>query len=276
VLRSDGTALLAGTNGTVAAADFSSSSRLSCVVDPADYVQLSTVAPGQLLTLFGTDLAPTTPFIPPTGVAASTASFGVYFNGIPAPILYSAAQQVNVQVPYEIAGQTTVQMQVIDQQTPLPVSETLTLGVLERQPAVFLTTAASGGLFPGYTICNGAMALGAAAVALNADGSLNDCTNPAAAGSVVTILIDGLGPVTPALATGTIAAAPPVSLTPGVVVLDPDLASTTLSVPGAITGVAQVQFQLPNGLALGPYAVTPTLAGTPLRERLILIWTRPD
>ena len=51
VLRSDGTALLAGTNGTVAAADFSSSSRLSCVVDPADYVQLSTVAPGQLLTL---------------------------------------------------------------------------------------------------------------------------------------------------------------------------------------------------------------------------------
>jgi uncharacterized protein (TIGR03437 family) len=277
-LRSDGTLLLAGTNGTVAAADFSSSSRLSCVVDPADYVQLSTVAPGQLLTLFGTDLAPAAPFIPPTGVAASTASFGVYFNGIPAPILYSDAQQVNVQVPYEIAGQTTVQMQVIDEQTPLPVSETLTLGVLQRQPAVFLTAAASGSLFPGYTVCNGAMALGASAVALNADGSLNDCTNPAAAGSIVTILIDGLGPVTPALGTGTIAAAPPVSLTPGVV-LNPDLGSilsTTLSVPGAIAGVAQVQFQLPKGLALGPYAVTPTLAGTPLRERLILIWTRPD
>jgi len=279
VLRSDGTALLAGTNGTVAAADFSSSSRLSCVVDPADYVQLSTVAPGQLLTLFGTDLAPTTPFIPPTGVAASTASFGVYFNGIPAPILYSAAQQVNVQVPYEIAGQTSVQMQVVDQRTPLPTAETLTLGVVERQAAVFLTAAASGSLFPGYTVCNGAMALGSAAVALNADGSLNDCNNPAAAGSVVTILIDGLGPVTPALVTGTIAAAPPVFLTPGVVVLDPDLGpipSTTLSVPGAIAGVAQVQVQLPKGLALGPYALTPTLAGIPLRERLILIWTRPD
>jgi hypothetical protein len=49
-----------------------------------------------------------------------------------------------------------------------------------------------------------------------------------------------------------------------------------LSVPGAIAGVAQVQVQLPKGLALGPYALTPTLAGIPLRERLILIWTRPD
>ena len=97
--------------------------------------------------------------------------------------------------------------------------------------------------------------------------------------SVVTILIDGLGPVTPALLTGTIAAAPPVALTPGVVVLDPNLApipSTTLSIPGAIAGVAQVQVQLPKGLSLGPYALTPTLAGTPLRERLILVWTRPE
>jgi uncharacterized protein (TIGR03437 family) len=151
--------------------------------------------------------------------------------------------------------------------------------LLPALPAVFLTAAASGSLFPGYTLCNGAMALGASAVALNADGSLNDCTNPTPAGSPVTILIDGLGPVTPALASGTIAAAPRVFLTPGVAVLDPDLGpipSTTSSVPGAIAGVAQVRFQLPKGLAPGPYAVTPTLAGTPLRERLILIWTRPD
>jgi uncharacterized protein (TIGR03437 family) len=213
-------------------------------------------------------------------VAASSATFGVFFNGIPAPILYSAAQQINVQVPYEIAGQTSVHMQVIDQQTPLPVSETLTLGVVERQPTVFLTPAASGSLFPGYTVCNGVMAFGAAAVALNADGTLNYCSNPAMAGSIVTVFLDGLGPVTPALATGTIAAAPPVALAPGVAALDSNpapITSTTLSLPGAITGVAQLQLQLPKGLAsAGPYSVTPTLAGTPLRERLILVWTRPN
>lgn len=278
-LRADGTALVAGTNGTLASVDFSSSRRLGCVVDPSDYVQLSTVAPGQLLTLFGTDLAPAAPVIPSSGVAASSAAFGVFFNGIPAPILYSAARQINVQVPYEIAGQTAVQMQVIDQQTPLPISETLTLGVVARQPSVFLTPAASGSMFPGYTVCNGVMAFGAAAVALNADGTLNDCNNPAMAGSVVTIFLDGLGPVTPAQATGAIVPAPPVPLAPGVTALDPNLqpvVSTSLSLPGAITGVAQLQLQLPNGLSPGPYAVTPTLAGTPLRERLILVWTRPN
>src|ERR1035441_4507873 len=95
VLTSNGTALFAGTNGTLASVDFSSSSRLSCLVDPADYAQLGSVSPGQLLSLFGTDLAPATPFIPPTGVADSTATFGVFFNGIPAPILYSGEQQIN-------------------------------------------------------------------------------------------------------------------------------------------------------------------------------------
>jgi hypothetical protein len=75
----------------------------------------------------------------------------LFRDGIPAPILYSAAQQINVQVPFEIAGQSTVQMKVIDQQTTLPVSETLTLGVVQRQPTAFLTPAASASLFPGYT-----------------------------------------------------------------------------------------------------------------------------
>ena len=278
-LRSNGTVLFGGVNGTLASIDFSSSSRLSCVADPADNVQLRTVAPGQLLTLYGTDLAPAAPFIPAGGVAASSATFGVSFNGIPAPILYSSGQQINVQVPYEIAGQSTVEMQVTDQKTPLPLSESLTLGVAERQPAVFVTQAASQSLYPGYTVCGGVMVFGAAAVALNVDGTLNDCSNPAIAGSVVTVFVDGLGPVTPALSTGAIASAPPVALTPGVTVSDAGLGpitSTTLSSPGAITGVAQLQLQLPKGLAPGPYQVAPMLGGTLLRVRLILIWTRPD
>jgi hypothetical protein len=52
--------------------------------------------------------------------------------------------------------------------------------------------------------------------------------------------------------------------------------STTLSSPGAITGVAQLQLPLPKGLPPGPYLVAPTSAGTLLRVRLILIWTRPN
>ena len=90
--------------------------------------------------------------------------------------------------------------------------------------------------------------------------------------------MDGLGPVMPALTTGAVAAAPPVALTPSVDATDSRvfLNTSTLSVPGAITGVAQLQLQLPKGLPAGPYLVVPTLDGTPLRVRLMLVWTRPD
>ncbi len=84
-----------------------------------------------------------------------------------------------------------------------------------------------------------------AAVALNADGTLNDCTNPAAAGSMVMVFLNGFGQMTPALETGAIASSPAVALTPS---LDPGqftgttvIATTT--VPGSITGVAQARLQ---------------------------------
>ena len=172
-----------------------------------------------------------------------------------------------------------MQIQVIDQQTTLPLSETVTLGVVNRQPAIYLTPAAVGSLFPESTLCGGVAAFGVAAVAVNSDGTLNDCRNPAVAGSVVTVFVDGLGPVTPALATGAIAAAPPLPLTPAFVALDDGnspVPTSTLSLPGAITGVSQLQFQLPQSLGAGPYAFGPTLDGAPLRERLIVVWARPN
>jgi hypothetical protein len=49
----------------------------------------------------------------------------------------------------------------------------------------------------------------------------------------------------------------------------------TLSAPGSITGVAQLRLQLPQGLRPGPYSVAVLTDGTLLRERLILVWTRP-
>jgi uncharacterized protein (TIGR03437 family) len=278
-LRPDGTAIVAGVNGSLAAIDFSSSIRLACIIDPTDNAQLATVAPGQLVSLFGTDLAPAAPFVPSGGVAQSSDRFGVFFNGVAAPILYSSAQQINVQVPFEIAEQTTVQIQVISKEISVPVSETHTLRVVQRQPSVFLSPIALESPFPGLTVCGNTVALGEAAVALNADGTLNDCANPAIAGSVVTVFLNGLGPVNPAQPTGIIAPAPAVALTPGVDANagSSTMASATTTVPGAISSVGQVQLQLPQSLSPEfAFTVTPTLAGTPLRERTILIWTLPN
>lgn len=266
--------MVAGSNGSLASIDFSATSRLACLADPADNAQLNSVAPGQVVSLFGADLAPAAPYTPAGGVAPSSNTFGVFFNGIPAPILYSSSQQINVQVPYEIAGASTVQMQVVSTQIQNPVSETRTLGVVARQPAIFLSPAALASPLPGWSTCGGAAEFGQAALALNADGTVNDSTNPAVAGSAVTVFLGGFGAATPALATGAIAPGPAVALSPS---LDPGYPFTgttviaTKSLPGSITGVAQVQLQAGGQSVL---LNGPTLAGTPLRERAILIWTR--
>jgi uncharacterized protein (TIGR03437 family) len=277
-LSAGGSAVTAGNSGTVASVDFLSSSRLVCVEDPADHVQLRALAPGQLVSLFGTDLAPALPFIPASGVSASTDNFGVSFNGIPAPILYSSGQQINAQVPFELAGQTSAQMQIVDTRIPLHLAETRTFAVADRQPAIFLSMPGLTSLFPGWTQCGDTLSIGPAAIALNADGTLNDCTNPAVAGSTVTLFVNGLGQLTPNLTTGTAAAIPAVTLTPGVVFLDPNLGSlttTTKTIPGTLNGVEQVQFQVPPAPAsTTAYPATPTQLGVNLRERLALIWIR--
>jgi len=172
-----GTVVALGYTGSITVADLFAPSRLTCLTDPADNVQLSSVAPGQDLTLFGTMLAPAL-----KGVT-------VTFNGIPAPILYASDEQVNVQVPAQIAGQSSVQMEVTNTTTTVPLDETRTLAVVPQQPSVFLTDEAlAGTLSP----CNGPDGTAPAAVALNADGSLNSASNPAAVGSRVTIFLNGV------------------------------------------------------------------------------------
>ncbi len=106
---------------------------------------------------------------------------------------------------------------------------------------------------------------------------MNDCAHPAPPNSVVTIFVNGLGQTTPALTTGALATAPALTLTPSVTVLSPAIATlnaVTKTLPGALDGVSQVQFQVPAFPASlsNAYAVTPSLLGVTLRERLALIW----
>ncbi len=162
--------------GSITAANLFAPSRLACLTDPADNVQLLSVAPGQDLTLFGTMLAP-------------AGGFDVTFNGVAATILYTSDEQVNVEGPNQIAGQSTVLLQAINNATAVPLVETRTLAVVPEQPSVFLNVEALAGT---ASPCFGPDGSAPAAVALNADGSLNSVSNPAAAGSTVTIFLNGV------------------------------------------------------------------------------------
>jgi hypothetical protein len=104
--RADGSAIVAGEQ--VFTVSLSSLGRVAAICDTADDAKIVQVAPGQLITLYGTNLAPTgsapaSPLFPTSfnGVA-------VTFNGTAAPLFYTSGTQINLQVPYEIAGQGQV------------------------------------------------------------------------------------------------------------------------------------------------------------------------
>jgi len=271
-VRSDGTvvALAAG----LETVSFPANGRVYAIADPADNARVVNVAPGQLLTLYGTNLAPTSPAMPSNGFPTSFNGVTVTFNGVPAPILYTSGVQINLQVPYEIAGQTQVTMQVSSQLAATPVSESYILGVVAMQPSVFLS--ASNFTLPifGEVACNGTIYGGPQALALNQDGSVNSCTNPALPGSAVTFFVNGLGATSPALVTGAVNPAPPVAITPAVLSATGfALQISTVAAPGAVSGLAETSVQLySKGFSSPLLSIPLVVSGVQTREQSTVIW----
>jgi uncharacterized protein (TIGR03437 family) len=75
-----------------------------------------TVAPGEIAAIFGTVLGPdagVTGALDATGMLPATlGGVEVRFDGTAAPLFYAQAGQVNVQVPYTVAGSATVAVEV--------------------------------------------------------------------------------------------------------------------------------------------------------------------
>jgi uncharacterized protein (TIGR03437 family) len=143
------------------------------------------VAPGQIVSIFGSGLGPinevTFGIDSITGrLPVSGPGLTVTWNGVPAPLYFARADQLNVQVPYEIAGAReaalviTVNGQSSDP-VPVPVAPT--------RP----------GLFPRIW---------------NEDGTLNSLENPARPGSVIVLFATGHGVTTPGSITGAMAVSP--------------------------------------------------------------------
>jgi uncharacterized protein (TIGR03437 family) len=149
------------------------------------------VTPGEIVSIFGTGLGPAAGVsggIDPItgGLAASVGGVTVTFNGAPAPLFYAGQNQLNVQVPFEVAGQAGANISVRYQAS---VSSLVNVPV----------TSASAGIFqlPGST----------QGVILNQDNTVNSPSNPAARGSVVQVYATGQGAVQPPLTTGQLAPA---------------------------------------------------------------------
>ena len=157
------------------------------------------VAPGEIVSIFGADMGPTTGaqpagFDPGTGLLGSTlAGVTVMFDGQPAPLFFVRADQINAQVPFEVSGQANTS--VVVSFNGLTSSATQ-VPVVSAHPALFVLQ-------------------GSAIVIHNDDGSLNSPSNPVQRGKAVLLFGSGQGVVAPAIATGQPAGASPLSLANG-------------------------------------------------------------
>jgi uncharacterized protein (TIGR03437 family) len=195
------------------------------------------VSPGQIVSIFGTNLGP------PGGFGAerdrgsgllrsSLANVAVTFNGVRAPLYFVHRDQINLQVPFEVAGQASAQVVV---RHHLATSPRVSVPVVSVHPGIFLT--------------------GRRAIVLNQDGSLNAPENAAARGEVVVLFATGQGEVDPALSTGQFAGASPLSgVTQPAGVTFGDAAGEVLFAglaPGFV-GLLQVNARVPFTAPVGP------------------------
>jgi uncharacterized protein (TIGR03437 family) len=209
----------------------------SVTVVNAASLQDGAIAPGEIVSIFGSGLGPQ------AGVSAQLASpqllanqiggTQVLFNGSPAALFYAQDGQVNAQAPYEIAGLATVTVQVLYKGT---VAGQTTVTVTDASPAVFSVAGGTG-----------------QAAALNQDGTVNSTENPSPRGSVVTLFATGEGQTDPGGSDGALAANPYPKPLGAVSVRVGDYPAEILfagEAPGMV-GVLQINMRLPGGYTAG-------------------------
>lgn len=231
---------------------------LNTVVNSASYSQTGApgqlqagLAPGEIVAIFGSAMGPDVPATMQLNgagaVSTSLAGVQALFGGVAAPIVYAQANQINAVVPYELAGSSTAQVQVVYMgQT----SDTLTLPVYVAAPGIFTLNQAGAG----------------SAAVLNEDGTLNSSGNPAAPASTVTVFATGEGQTTPAGIDGQLDPAPAPKPVQGVAATIGGASAAVLSasgIPGAVAGLLQVQLQVPASLAAGSAPIVLTIGGIP-------------
>ncbi len=168
--------------------------RVACVLDSAGGSRLGPVAPGQLISIFGTNMGPSPGVAASDPSTTSLAGVRVTFGGTPATILYASESQLNVAVTVPANGNPVLTSMQIAVNGVMAPPRALPLVQMNPNLFVTVTTASMGCSATPVTIAAGTWL----PLAQNQDGTMNSCDNPAKAGSIVSFFVDGLGGVAPA------------------------------------------------------------------------------
>lgn len=176
-------------NGIVNAASFSTAPQTQAcgVVLPQP-----PLAPGAIASLFGTNLADTTVVAGSVPLPTELGGVRVKFNGNPAPLFFVSPSQINVQIPFDLAGfSASVAVEKNTPQGPI-VSAAAPVALSTGAPGVFTASGDGQG----------------AGLIFHADFTPVTPDSPARPGETLVAFATGLGTVDPPVANGAAAEFP--------------------------------------------------------------------
>ena len=199
------------------------------------------VSVGGIISIFGNHIGPATslPLTIANGqVSSRLANTRVLFDGTPATLLFVSQGQINAIVPCNVAGKTSVRVQV---ESNGAWTNTVTLPVQESTPSIF--TLASSGAGPGAI--------------LNTNYTLNNAANATARGGTAILFGTGEGQTNLACSDGAITSlVGPFPVPLGTVSVEVGGRPATVlyagGAPGLVRGVVQVNFTLAADTPVGP------------------------
>jgi uncharacterized protein (TIGR03437 family) len=212
-------------------------------VNAASFASGLALAPGSIVALFGSNLAAAATGAPAIPLPKSLGNVSVTVNGVAAPLFYVSSGQLNVQIPYELAGQTTATLRFA---TSDGVALLSGVPLASVSPGIFLVGATQGAI-------------------IHFDGRLANASAPASAGEGLSIYATGLGPVTNPPASGSAPALDKLSETttkPTVLIGGQSAEVTFSGLAPTLVGCYQLNVKVPAGVSGNSVPVVVRIAGS--------------
>jgi uncharacterized protein (TIGR03437 family) len=212
--------------------------RIRAIVNAASFTGGPLVR-GELISIFGEDIGPETAVTATVNngfLPTRLDAVDVLIDGAPVPLLYVSRTQINAAVPM-LAAHAVVEVVVRGPRGATPPFR------LEQHAAAI-------GVFTRDGSGRGQ------AAALNQDNTLNSPENPARRGSIMQIWVTGAGLTNPPQPDGRVSP-PDDRAATGLPHVTLGVASGVMAhyagaAPGMITGVAQINFRIPDDAPVGP------------------------
>ena len=229
--------------------------RIDRILNAADFSQ--NTAPGSLISLMGTNLSPVSQASSTTPLPTALGESCLTVNGVPVPMLFVSAQQINAQMPYQVDGNVTMILR-----TPGGVSDNFNLTVLPAAPSIFRS--GSNGVETQLPT-----------VIRARNNEVVTVSNPIHWEDTVTLYLNGMGNTTPAVEAGFPGGSDPIAAP----VIPPtvSLGGVPLSVefaglaPGQV-GIYQINARVPRSVPTGfeiPLSVSQGGQGTSVSVRVV-------